>query len=84
MERRRCTLGRRTLDRWFPLVELEWTTRRVLPSPSVFRRTILRRLRERRLRMLALAANTVGLASRVGVRESLLRLFLKPGPATKS
>src|SRR5260221_12819671 len=83
-EWRRCTLGRRTLGRWSPLVELEWTTRRVLPSPSILRRTVLCRRRERRLRMLALAANTVGLATRMGVRQSLLRLFLKQSPATES
>lgn len=78
--RRRCAHGRRALE-WRPL---EWW--RSLERPQSLRvswcavpppRPVLRWLCGLRLRMLALAADPMGLASRMGMRVSLLWVFLK-------
>jgi hypothetical protein len=75
---RRWSWGWRSLGRWQPLERSQSlrVSRREVPPP----RTVLRRLRGLRLRMLALAADAVGLAPRMGMRVSLLPLFLTHRP----
>jgi hypothetical protein len=79
---RRWTLGWRPLGWWRPLGRSQSlrVSRREVPPP----RTFLRRLCGLRLRMLALAADAVGLAPRMGMRVSLLRIFLKERPPAVS